>query len=479
MADRYDQEMILDYVEGDLSPAARVRFEAMLANDPPLRELTQKLVADRAALRGMPDEQPPAELIEDAMQQLERGMLLGDTDPGLLAGSTPHPRRLWVGRAAAYAGLAAVLVLTSGLLLSTLTGVDLLDTAEQYASVGRWFEKDGASPSAMENERLALLRERQSAESWRAAKDASGTSDTSETSSVPDVTGAVAGSIPPEPVAAAVPTEAPAAPATAPAGEAMAMMRMGIEGDAAGSDEGVDQSQARAMALSDIDGAAAILPFRAAVNRASHVEPAAMRIEVRTSDSGQTRRDVLAWAGRNHAVVVTPAQAPSKGQRSAAAVDGSEANAAAAPVLVQLADDQQVSQLVAYLNRDGAQQASVASPAQEARELDAVAVGANEPEAAADEDEQVSLFQRLIDEREQALRRQEQSSAEVDAEPSSSLPAWFDPLNLKVLPSQPMMTPSHVVLAEVYITEARTGTETEPVDVPADPAPAAAPSPVP
>lgn len=119
MADRYDEEMFLGYVEGDLPPAQREQFEALMEEDPRLRNLVAQIVHDRNALRAIPQLDPPASLRERPVEQLERGMLLGPVEPKRAA--TPRRSRMYLPRLVTYAGLAAMLLLCVGLVINILT----------------------------------------------------------------------------------------------------------------------------------------------------------------------------------------------------------------------------------------------------------------------------------------------------------------------------------------------------------------------
>ncbi|MEX0774218.1 MAG: hypothetical protein WD042_00750 [Phycisphaeraceae bacterium] len=113
--DRYDENLILGYVEGDLPDDQRTQFEASLAADPVLRELVTALAADRAALRRTPQVEPPDDLMEPVHQQLERSMLLDvPTEP---AGIITPARSRRLGRMLLVAGVAAMLGIVAGILV--------------------------------------------------------------------------------------------------------------------------------------------------------------------------------------------------------------------------------------------------------------------------------------------------------------------------------------------------------------------------
>lgn len=76
MSDRYDHELLLAYIEGELDAQRARALEAELADDAKLCALIEQLRADRQAVRAMGEQEPPGPLTEDAIAQLERRMLL-------------------------------------------------------------------------------------------------------------------------------------------------------------------------------------------------------------------------------------------------------------------------------------------------------------------------------------------------------------------------------------------------------------------
>ncbi len=80
-SDPLDPNVLLDYVEGELSSAARSEVERQLAADPALRELVQAMQSDREALRSLPRLDPPVHTRGDAEHALERDLLLGPPEP--------------------------------------------------------------------------------------------------------------------------------------------------------------------------------------------------------------------------------------------------------------------------------------------------------------------------------------------------------------------------------------------------------------
>lgn len=126
MNERYDEEKFLGYLEGDLSREEMIEFEKQAADDPRLRNLIAQLVLDRHRLRNLPDEAPPADLMDRVNQRLERNMLLGvaPSDPGFIASE----QRFRINRLAGYIGVAALLAIGTLLILRTLSndGLDRL-----------------------------------------------------------------------------------------------------------------------------------------------------------------------------------------------------------------------------------------------------------------------------------------------------------------------------------------------------------------
>ena len=126
MTDRYDQDLLLDYLEGDLDPAARAQVDQMLASDPALSSLMQSLAEDRTQLRAMPAEQAPGNLNFDLVQGLERRMLLDAPQVEPAAGPIPIARGhdmappvngwRW-GRIVGLTGMAAAIAMAAGLVI--------------------------------------------------------------------------------------------------------------------------------------------------------------------------------------------------------------------------------------------------------------------------------------------------------------------------------------------------------------------------
>lgn len=118
MTDRYDEQKLLDYLEGDLPEAEAHALKLAMLKDAQLRDLVERLQADRAALRAMPMEDPPADLMDRVHEQLERKMLLGGGADELerISGE----RRLRFTRIGSYLALAAMLIIGVGLLYQAM-----------------------------------------------------------------------------------------------------------------------------------------------------------------------------------------------------------------------------------------------------------------------------------------------------------------------------------------------------------------------
>ncbi|MEM1027506.1 MAG: hypothetical protein AAGJ38_05430 [Planctomycetota bacterium] len=137
MERRDDPNLILAYVEGELPEADAQRFEARCRADASLAALVRDLQADRAALRGLPQEAPSADNspADVAVGQIERSLLLGD-QPEAAQVASSHGGSAGVFRIlryASYAGLAAALGLTAIVVVNNLTGTPLGERGRDLA----------------------------------------------------------------------------------------------------------------------------------------------------------------------------------------------------------------------------------------------------------------------------------------------------------------------------------------------------------
>ncbi len=125
----YDENLILGYIEQELTPAQQQTFEAQLRQDVRLRALVTQLIHDRHLLQSLPSESPPASLREAVQNHLERQILLGD-QAAPPAGEPQRPRsapqslHLHAHRARvrwwSYAGMAAGVALVASVLFVML-----------------------------------------------------------------------------------------------------------------------------------------------------------------------------------------------------------------------------------------------------------------------------------------------------------------------------------------------------------------------
>lgn len=125
--DRYNEELFLGYLEGDLTPEQIAEFEKLLAEDARLRNLVAQLVLDRHRLRKLPDQEAPVEVMDAVDRAMERRMLLGATPKAETV--QVGVRRLRTGRWLVYSGIAAMFVLVAGLIARTLLDQQIVNMA--------------------------------------------------------------------------------------------------------------------------------------------------------------------------------------------------------------------------------------------------------------------------------------------------------------------------------------------------------------
>lgn len=109
MREQYDENLLIGYVEDELSGDERTRVQRWLDADPGLRRLIEGMVADRAALRRLPEPAAPEGLLDEVDAGLEREMLLGgDRDDESIV---VEEKRSVLRRIGAVAALAAMLLI--------------------------------------------------------------------------------------------------------------------------------------------------------------------------------------------------------------------------------------------------------------------------------------------------------------------------------------------------------------------------------
>ncbi|MEM9346640.1 MAG: hypothetical protein AAGB26_08480 [Planctomycetota bacterium] len=141
MLDRYDQDLLLDYLEDELDADRRAQLDALLEQDPQLAALLAEMAKDRAALRSLPEAEAPGDLVHDVTQTLERRMLLDEpveeTGPIPIARGRglagEPPRSISWARVIGLTGLAASVALAAGIVVITLDD-PLERTADNLAS---------------------------------------------------------------------------------------------------------------------------------------------------------------------------------------------------------------------------------------------------------------------------------------------------------------------------------------------------------
>lgn len=121
MAEQYDENLLLGYVEDDLDATERARVERMAEEDPRLAQLLRHMVEDRRAMRGVRAPAPPEWVMEEVDRRLERSMLLEQEMPEAPA-SRAEPGHV-VGRIGVFASVAALLLLAGGVIVVSLMGL--------------------------------------------------------------------------------------------------------------------------------------------------------------------------------------------------------------------------------------------------------------------------------------------------------------------------------------------------------------------
>ncbi len=136
MDKRYDEELLLGYIEGDLSPEDQRLIDQQAAEDPRLRHLLQAMRDDRQTLRNLPEPEPPGWLLDEVDRTLERSMLLGEGEAERQAVEqrqrTVLHRIMWTSSIAALFLVAVTVVVVS----VTRLGSESLDYQPEVAADG-------------------------------------------------------------------------------------------------------------------------------------------------------------------------------------------------------------------------------------------------------------------------------------------------------------------------------------------------------
>lgn len=376
MNDRYDQELLLGYVEGELAPEQRAAVEAMLENDPALRALLEDMAADRELLRQLPTRELPNDLAEHLMLGRERQMLLGDPDlPIPTESKQAQARRFRFHRLLAYSGIAAVLLVSAGIVFQTLTGPSLWEEMQRYAGLEESFNRRQRGVS---DSRVAMDSPIATQTPAPVALDSVPPSDRMA-------------SAPTEPSATVEGAEADSSRiALGEAAEAERMERVGKGG--------------LAMKSAARSGDGQVSPS-VIVGRPTRTSSLAMNVA--TADHERTRRDVQQWAVSNNAVIVAqdvgPMTAgveihakpdvpvrglaggevtlrataePQQAQARQTRAEFAGGQPAPQEQIVLALESRQVPQLLAYLNREQSQKADLVPNPVAERHEDYAQVGA-------------------------------------------------------------------------------------------------------
>lgn len=127
MGNQYDQNLLLGYVEEELSPEQRAQVERWMAEDDHLARLLRAMMADRHLLQDVEDPAPPDWVMDEVEQQLERVMLveMPVRDSRAVVIRQRHAMRQWmVGL-----GVAAMFALVAGVVISSLLYLDNREVA--------------------------------------------------------------------------------------------------------------------------------------------------------------------------------------------------------------------------------------------------------------------------------------------------------------------------------------------------------------
>lgn len=112
MRNPLSEHEVLAFIEDEMSPKKRLSFAARLERDPGLRERIERMRADRAALRALPEPELPVDFLAALEPQLARPMLVSSTvssSPGAYRRRHRRSMRHKIGRLAIAAVFAAAL----------------------------------------------------------------------------------------------------------------------------------------------------------------------------------------------------------------------------------------------------------------------------------------------------------------------------------------------------------------------------------
>jgi hypothetical protein len=109
-----DQLLISAYIDGEVSPAEKLRAEQLLVDDAAARAFREELLSMSAGLKSLPRHTLPSDFSDDVLAAAERAMFTAQPWPGDAEAAAPSPlTRIYNARTIAYAGAtfaAAILV---------------------------------------------------------------------------------------------------------------------------------------------------------------------------------------------------------------------------------------------------------------------------------------------------------------------------------------------------------------------------------
>jgi anti-sigma factor RsiW len=121
MVEKYDEQLLLGYIEGELTTSERAQVEELLRNDPRLGQLLRAMGVDRQSLRDLSDPVAPEWLMDEVDRQLERAMLVefspADGTAEVLRNHTV------LRRLAMFGAVAATIAVLATVVISTVTGL--------------------------------------------------------------------------------------------------------------------------------------------------------------------------------------------------------------------------------------------------------------------------------------------------------------------------------------------------------------------
>ena len=314
MLDRYDENLILSYLEGELDAHASAEFEALLAQDEPMRLLVEQLANDRVMLRSVPAHEAPASIMANVQAALERQILLDVRAQGPASSNAPVVYRFrawhrWAGAIAAIVALGAGLTWhfdPFGWSSQSSTSAPIGEIAANLQNRSG-VPTEPIDPSTDADAKSGAIEKATAF----AAKPASTTEEpasaamaAAKTDAVKNAAAADAVALIPPPVVIAAP-EAPGA--SPPGGKGTTALAMAQEPKADLAGGAIENGDAKLEAA----------PLAAATVASSP----AFEIELQTASALDTKQLVLAWADDNHAIEAGRAL-----RRRSATADGAGAN---------------------------------------------------------------------------------------------------------------------------------------------------------